>query len=74
IGEENAGASGSATVPGYGLVDLFANYKFENGLELTGSVTNVFDKTYTPASSTIAGSTVDTGRGRTFLVTAKAKF
>ncbi len=74
IGEVNVTPPASAFVDGYGLVDLFANYKFENGLELTGSVTNVFDKTYTPASSTIAGSTVDTGRGRTFLVTAKAKF
>ncbi|THK38163.1 TonB-dependent receptor [Ensifer sp. MPMI2T] len=73
IGEVNA-PSGSPFVAGYGLVDLFANYKFENGFELTGSVTNLFDKTYTPASSTIAGNTVDTGRGRTFLVTAKAKF
>ena len=61
-------------VPGYGLVDLFANYKFENGFEVTATVTNLFDKTYTPSSSTIAGSTIDTGRGRTFLVTAKAKF
>lgn len=61
-------------VPGYGLVDLFANYKFENGFQVTATVTNLFDKTYTPSSSTIAGSTIDTGRGRTFLVTAKAKF
>ncbi|MCA1442825.1 TonB-dependent receptor [Ensifer sp. IC4062] len=73
IGEVNA-PSGSPFVAGYGLVDLFANYKFENGFELTGSVTNLFDKTYTPASSTIAGNAVDTGRGRTFLVTAKARF
>ncbi|WP_245317838.1 TonB-dependent receptor [Ensifer sp. 1H6] len=62
------------TVPGYGLVDMFANYKFENGFEVTATVTNLFDKAYTPSSSTIAGSTIDTGRGRTFLVTAKAKF
>ncbi|MBP2233722.1 hemoglobin/transferrin/lactoferrin receptor protein [Sinorhizobium kostiense] len=74
IGDVNVSPPASAFVNGYGLVDLFANYKFENGLELTGSVTNLFDKAYTPASSTIAGNTVDTGRGRTFLVTAKAKF
>ena len=59
---------------GYGVVDLFANYQWENGLELTASVTNVFDKTYTPASSTIQSTTIDTGRGRTFMVTAKARF
>lgn len=73
IGDVNAG-SGSAYKPGYSLVDIFSNYKFENGFEVTASVTNVFDKAYTPASSTIAGSTIDTGRGRTFMLTAKAKF
>ncbi|TCL74712.1 TonB-dependent receptor [Rhizobium sp. BK251] len=74
IGEVNAAAGQEPYQPGYGLVDLFANYKFEKGFELTASVTNVFDKTYTPASSTIAGNTIDTGRGRTFMVTARAKF
>ena len=74
IGDVNVAAGASPYKPGYGLVDLFANYKFEQGFEVTASVTNVFDKAYTPASSTIAGSTIDTGRGRTFMLTAKAKF
>ncbi|CCM76563.1 TonB-dependent receptor domain-containing protein [Rhizobium mesoamericanum] len=75
IGQINATNAGRPRfMSGYGVVDLFANYKWENGLELTASVTNVFDKTYTPASSTIQSTTIDTGRGRTFMVTAKATF
>jgi hemoglobin/transferrin/lactoferrin receptor protein len=73
IGDINATGS-SPYQAGYALADVFANYKWENGLELTASVTNIFDKNYTPASSTIAGNTIDTGRGRTFMVTAKARF
>lgn len=75
IGQINATNAGRPRfMSGYGVVDLFANYKWENGLELTASVTNVFDKTYTPASSTIQSTAIDTGRGRTFMVTAKARF
>ncbi|RDJ11418.1 TonB-dependent receptor domain-containing protein [Rhizobium grahamii] len=75
IGQINATNGGRPRfMSGYGVVDLFANYQWENGLELTASVTNVFDKTYTPASSTIQTTTIDTGRGRTFMVTAKARF
>ncbi len=73
IGEINAG-SGSPYASGYGLVDLFANYKLENGLEFSANVSNVFDKTYTPALSTSPGGPTDTGRGRTFFITAKASF
>jgi len=75
IGQINATNAGRPRfMSGYGVVDLFANYQWENGLELTASVTNVFDKAYTPASSTIQTTTIDTGRGRTFMVTAKARF
>ncbi len=75
VGEVNVGPGQSPYEPGYGLVDLFANYKFENGIELSANVSNVFDNSYTPALSTPpGGSTVDTGRGRTFFITAKAKF
>ena len=71
---------------GYTLVDLFSSYKFDNGLQLGATVTNVFDVTYTPATSTPPSSSCgsfipgscppgpDTGRGRTFLLTAKAQF
>lgn len=71
---------------GYTLVDLFSSYKFDNGLELGATVTNLFDIAYTPATSTPSSSSCgsfipgfcppgpDTGRGRTFLLTAKAQF
>ncbi|QFY60820.1 TonB-dependent receptor [Rhizobium grahamii] len=75
IGQVNATNFGrDRYMPGYAIADVFANYKWENGLELTASVTNMFDKTYTPASSTIQSTAIDTGRGRTFMVTARARF
>ncbi|MBN9024344.1 MAG: TonB-dependent receptor [Rhizobiales bacterium] len=58
----------------YTLVDAFANYKFDNGLDLSLNVTNIFDKAYTPALSTLSSWTGDTGRGRTVLLTAKMQF
>ncbi|MGB3387361.1 MAG: hemin receptor, partial [Pseudaminobacter sp.] len=75
IGEINVAPGDSPYEPGYGLVDMFANYKFDNGLELSANVSNLFDKSYSPALSTApGGNPIDTGRGRTFFVTAKAKF
>jgi hemoglobin/transferrin/lactoferrin receptor protein len=58
----------------YTLVDAFANYKFDNGLDLSANVTNLFDKAYTPALSNVSTFTGDTGRGRTVLLTAKMQF
>jgi len=63
-------------LPGYNLVDAFANYKFDNGVELGASVSNIFDVSYTPSLSTTpdlnpAGGT---GRGRTFELNLKANF
>lgn len=75
IGEINVAPGDSPYEPSYGLVDLFADYKFDNGLELSANVSNLFDKSYSPALSTApGGDPIDTGRGRTFFVTAKAKF
>lgn len=75
IGEINVAPGDSPYEPGYGLVDLFANYKFDNGLEFSANVANLFDKSYSPALSTApGGNPIDTGRGRTFFVTAKATF
>jgi hemoglobin/transferrin/lactoferrin receptor protein len=73
--------NGPNTEP-YALLDLFSNYKFDNGLELGLTVTNVFDLAYTPATETpivappgappiFAG---ELGRGRTFLLSARAQF
>ena len=41
-----------ATCPAYTLVDLFSNYKFDNGLDLGLNVSNLLDEDYTPAQST----------------------
>lgn len=63
-------------LPGYQLVDLFANYKLENGIELGAGVSNVFNVAYTPSLSTTPDldPVGGTGRGRTFELTAKARF
>ena len=60
---------------GYELLDVFSNYKFDNGVELAFTATNVFDLAYTPALSTpTTNFTGETGRGRTFLLTTRAQF
>ena len=65
----------SRYAPAYQLVDLFANYQLENGIELSANVSNVFNVSYSPALSTNVTSTGPaTGRGRSFEVTAKAAF
>jgi hemoglobin/transferrin/lactoferrin receptor protein len=78
VGETRGGSgffgTAAADWDAYTLVDAFANYTFDNGLDLSANVTNLFDKAYTPASSNISGFTGDTGRGRTFLLTAKMQF
>jgi len=81
IGATNV-ANGYIPTDAYTLLDLFSSYKFDNGIELGATVTNVFDLAYTPALMT--GPTcsfsnptpcdVELGRGRTFLLTAKAQF
>ncbi len=75
VGEVNVPASQSPYEPGYGLVDLFANWTFNDAFELRGNVSNLTDKAYTPALSTPAGGTdIETGRGRTWSLTAKLRF
>ena len=77
-------------MPGYTLVDLFTSYRFDSGFEIGATVVNLFDADYTPALTTpivpfgpatptyCLGSDLpncsDYGRGRTFLLTAKAQF
>ncbi|WP_374831025.1 TonB-dependent receptor domain-containing protein [Paenochrobactrum pullorum] len=63
---ENTDGSKTAS---YALVDVFANYKFTDNVDLTLRVNNVFNKTYTPALNT-SGS----GQGRTFMVATQFKF
>jgi hemoglobin/transferrin/lactoferrin receptor protein len=75
IGEINAAPGADPHEPGYDLLDLFANYRFANGTELSANVANLLDETFTPALSTPAGgNAIDTGRGRTYSLTAKLRF
>lgn len=61
---------------GYTLLDLFTSYKITPDVEVGATMANVFDKAYTPATSTpgTGGFADDTGRGRTTLFTMRAKF
>jgi hemoglobin/transferrin/lactoferrin receptor protein len=60
---------------GYELLDLFANYEVTSDIDLGLTVSNVFDKAYTPALTTPGTNfTGETGRGRTFLLTTRAQF
>jgi hemoglobin/transferrin/lactoferrin receptor protein len=72
-------------MPGYTLVDFFSTYKVTDNLELGFNINNLFDKNYTEALTTAFfegpncyGSNLpgcnDTGMGRTFYLTAKARF
>ena len=63
--------SGTASQDGdpYSLVDVFSTYRFNEKVDLTLKVTNLFNETYTPFLST-TGS----GQGRTFYVATQVKF
>lgn len=75
VGEVNVAPGTDPHEKGYVTVDLFTNFQMTDNLELGANVTNLFDKSYSPALSTSPGiAGLATGRGRTFLVTAKAKF
>ncbi|MES0881076.1 TonB-dependent hemoglobin/transferrin/lactoferrin family receptor [Roseibium sp. SCP14] len=64
--------SGTGPFPGYGVHDVFANWKPQEGMlagyELRASVENVFDKDY---QNNLAG---DPARGRTFKLTMNKQF
>ncbi|KAB2700378.1 TonB-dependent receptor domain-containing protein [Brucella haematophila] len=68
-GGDTVGYAGVTQSDSYGLVDVFANYKFTDNVDLTLKVNNLFDKSYTPFLST-SGS----GQGRTFLVATQFQF
>ena len=77
------GFAGGGTTPntdGYALLDLFSSYKVTDSVQVGVSVTNVFDTTYAPYTTTPPTSAdpfnppSDVGRGRTFLLTTKAQF
>ena len=75
MGDVNGGGYWDA----YNTVDLFSSYLLTNDITVGLNVTNLMDVAYTPALST--GNTgdpfaapIDTGRGRTFLLTTRANF
>lgn len=78
IGEFNASLWGvPEALPSYQLVDLFANYKVTEDIDLGVNIANVFDEAYTPPMTTyITGGSplLETGRGRTAIFTARARF
>lgn len=72
----NVGSDGVLTYEGYTTYDLFSSYKVTDDIDVSLNVTNLTDVAYTPALSAPAtgDAPVETGRGRTFLLTTKARF
>lgn len=76
-GDVNTGPGDPLFYDGYTTFDLFSSYALTNDVNVALTVSNLTDVAYSPAlSSPPTGSNVpdDTGRGRTFLLTTKAKF
>ena len=67
--DDRANLIPGARAKSYDLVDLFATYKFNENVDLSFKVTNLFDKQYTPALSTYGS-----GQGRTFVVASQFQF
>jgi len=76
IGAVNAAMFGTSEwEPGYQLTDIFANYRFDSGMELRLNVSNVGDTAYNPVLSTAPGGTAaKAGRGRTANVQVRFNF
>lgn len=66
--------------PGYTLLDLFTTYKLTPTWLLSLTVENLLDESYTPilgtppTTTTGLTPTMDTGRGRTVLLTSRTQF
>jgi len=76
-GDVNVSAGDPLFYDGYTTYDLFSSYKVTNDFDVSLTVSNLTDVAYTPALSAVgtgANAPEDTGRGRTFLLTSKAKF
>ena len=86
VGANNVGGFyASQFMPAYTLVDFFSSYKVTENFQVDFNINNLFNKDYTDALTTAFfdgpncyGSNLpgcnDTGMGRTFFVTAKARF
>jgi len=75
-GDVNVGPGDPLFYDGYTTYDLFSNYKLTDDVDIALTVTNLTDLPYTPALSALGtgSAPVDTGRGRTFLLTTRAQF
>lgn len=75
-GDINVGPGDPLFYDGYTTYDLFSNYKLTDDIDVALTVTNLTDLPYTPALSALGtgSAPVDTGRGRTFLLTTRAQF
>jgi len=60
----------------YTLADFFSTYQVHEDLTVGLTVTNLFDRAYTPALSTVPSGNpaIETGRGRTFILSTRARF
>lgn len=86
VGANNVGGFyASQFMPEYTLLDFFSSYKVTENFQVDFNINNLMDKDYTDALTTAFfsgpncyGSNLsgcnDTGMGRTFFVTAKARF
>jgi hemoglobin/transferrin/lactoferrin receptor protein len=70
-GYNSSWTGGEASEAGdpYHLVDVFTNYKFNEKVDVSFKVTNLFNESYTPFLSTTG-----TGQGRTFYLSTQVKF
>ncbi len=60
----------------YTLADFFSTYQATEDVTVGLTVTNLFDRAYTPALSTVPSGNpaIETGRGRTFILSTRARF
>lgn len=75
-GDVNVNPGDPLFYDGYTTYDFFSDYKLTDDVDVALTVTNLTDLAYTPALSALGTglSPVETGRGRTFLLTTRAKF
>ena len=76
-GDANVSPGDPLFYDGYTTYDVFSSYKVTNDFDVALTVSNLTNVAYTPALSALgtgANAPVETGRGRTFLLTTKAKF
>lgn len=74
VGQPDSAATDQYTVPGYTVVDLFANYRVNKALDLQLNVGNVADTDYYLAAYRGGGAFAYKGDGRSVRFTANYEF